>query len=384
MKILHVSSGETYGGVETVLASLARHRALCPGLEHHFALCYQGRLSEEIREFGAPLYPLGFARISHPFSARRARKALTRAIASSACDIVIGHGVRSMIIFAPTVRASQRPLVMWVHGLEAGRPLMKMLLRRVPPDLVVFNSRYIRQVFSSLFPSSHAAVIYYPAEMASTRRDDNQRIALRGEFRTSNDATVIVMASRMVSWKGHKLLIDALSDLRKEESWQCWIVGGPQTDSEASYSREIKAKVRSEKLDDRIHFLGQRTDVPQLMAASDIFCQPNESAEPFGMVYIEAMLAELPVVTSALGGAIEVVDQDSGILVPANDRPALSQALSRLLADPALRRQIGAGGPARARALCEPAARLQELQTALEGLLPSDTTPVPNRIFESD
>ena len=61
------------------------------------------------------------------------------------------------------------------------------------------------------------------------------------------------------------------------------------------------------------------TDVPRLLAAADIHCQPNISPEPFGIAFIEALAAGLPVVTSAIGGAIEIVDDTCGRLVPASD-----------------------------------------------------------------
>ena len=122
----------------------------------------------------------------------------------------------------------------------------------------------------------------------------------------------------------------------------------------------------SSGLADRIRFLGQRTDVAQLLPAADIFCQPNLEGEPFGVVYIEAMQAGLPVLTSAIGAAVEIIDETAGVLVPADDPSALAQAFRDLLGDPVLLQRLGAGGPARARLLCDPASRLHELQNLLE------------------
>src|SRR2546422_5237601 len=56
MRVLHVSSGNLYGGIETLLLTLARHRNLCPGLDQHFALCFEGRLSEELAAVGARVH----------------------------------------------------------------------------------------------------------------------------------------------------------------------------------------------------------------------------------------------------------------------------------------------------------------------------------------
>ena len=72
---------------------------------------------------------------------------------------------------------------------------------------------------------------------------------------------------------------------------------------------ELKAIADRGGVADRVRFLGQRSDVPRLMAAADVFCQPNAGPEPFGVVFVEALYAGLPVVTSAFGGAVEVVER---------------------------------------------------------------------------
>jgi hypothetical protein len=72
MRLLHVYSGNLYGGVETLLVSLAKYADACPGLEHEFALCFEGRLSRELETAGAAVYRLGLARASRPFSIPRA------------------------------------------------------------------------------------------------------------------------------------------------------------------------------------------------------------------------------------------------------------------------------------------------------------------------
>jgi len=99
----------------------------------------------------------------------------------------------------------------------------------------------------------------------------------------------------------------------------------------------------------RVRFLGQWSDVSSLLRAADIFCQPNQMPEPFGIVFIEALLARLPVVTSAMGGASEIVDESCGLLVPRSDIDALAGALRQLIESAPLRAKLGSGGPARAR-----------------------------------
>jgi glycosyltransferase involved in cell wall biosynthesis len=116
---------------------------------------------------------------------------------------------------------------------------------------------------------------------------------------------------------------------------------------------------------DRIRFLGRRTDVARLLAAADIHCQPNLGPEPFGITFVEAMAAGLPIVTTVLGAAAEVVTPANGILVPPADAPALASALQRLISDPDLCRHLGDAGPSRARQLCDPGSRMEDLRQLL-------------------
>ena len=117
-----------------------------------------------------------------------------------------------------------------------------------------------------------------------------------------------------------------------------------------------------------MRWLGERQDVPRLLAAADVHCQANIAPEPFGVTYVEALAAGLPVVASAAGGAIEIVDDSCGVLVPPGDSEALARALERLIVDRGLRAKLAAGAPARARHLSDPATQMSRLAQALRAL----------------
>jgi glycosyltransferase involved in cell wall biosynthesis len=104
------------------------------------------------------------------------------------------------------------------------------------------------------------------------------------------------------------------------------------------------------------------------LAAADLHCQPNTGPEPFGLAFAEALHAGRPVVTCAHGGALEIVDDTCGVLVPPGDAAALAAALRGLIDDPGRRMRLGAAGPARAGALCDPGAAAARLRDLLAGL----------------
>jgi glycosyltransferase involved in cell wall biosynthesis len=123
--------------------------------------------------------------------------------------------------------------------------------------------------------------------------------------------------------------------------------------------------VRELGLEGRVRFLGHRTDVARVLAAADVHCQPNTGPEPFGVAFVEALYAGLPVATTALGGALEIVDESCGVLTPPGDAGALADALGRLTRDVGVRAGLGAAGPSRAAALCDPARQLTRLHELL-------------------
>ncbi|MBY0458826.1 MAG: glycosyltransferase family 4 protein, partial [Gemmataceae bacterium] len=115
----------------------------------------------------------------------------------------------------------------------------------------------------------------------------------------------------------------------------------------------------------RVRFLGHRSDVRRLMASADVHCQPNTGPEPFGLAYVEALGAGLPVVASGFGGAAEIITPACGVLTTPGDPGAVAAALRELIANPGRRAELGAAGPDRARELCDPAARLGDFARAL-------------------
>jgi len=113
--------------------------------------------------------------------------------------------------------------------------------------------------------------------------------------------------------------------------------------------RAVEAEIRSLGLEGAVRLAGERRDVPRLLANADVFVLSSRS-EGAPLSVLEAMAAGVPVVASAVGGVPELVaDGVTGLLVSPGDPRALAAALDRLLADPALRRRLGAAARERVR-----------------------------------
>jgi glycosyltransferase involved in cell wall biosynthesis len=128
---------------------------------------------------------------------------------------------------------------------------------------------------------------------------------------------------------------------------------------------------RDHGIADRVRFTGERDDVPGLLSAADVYAQPNTEPEGFGLTFIEAMRAGLPVVTSGIGGACEIVNGSCGTLTRPDDVESLSAALRRLVVDADLRARLGAEARRRPEQLCNPSLRMRRIQALLSGVVAS-------------
>ena len=175
---------------------------------------------------------------------------------------------------------------------------------------------------------------------------------------------VIAMIGRLVAEKGYPELFEAM----RAVDAQLWVIGERlKSDHAQAIDAQIEAVQRDPVLKQRVRFLGYRGDVPALLRAADIFTLPSHR-EGMPRSIVEAMLSGLPVVaTDIRGSREEVVDGETGYLVPLGDVAALARALERLARDPDLRRSLGAAGRARALDLHDES-KIVARQIALLGL----------------
>ena len=364
MRVLHLAAGNLFGGIETYLLTLARLRHMCPEMEPHFGVCFPGRLREELTASGVPIHDLGPVRVSRPWTLLRGRSRLKRIVREHRHQVVVTHGCWPHAVFAPAIRKVGVGLITAIHDYLDGRHWINRWAARTLPDAVVANSHYTAPSAAALFPGVPVEPVYLPVPPPTVDRT-SARTQLRAELDTPTEAVVILQASRLERWKGHAVHFEALARLKDLSGWVAWIAGGPQKAGEGEFLDELKAAAGKTGIADRIRFLGQRSDVPRLMAAADVYCQPNVGPEPFGLVFVEALYSGLPVVASNSGGAVEIVTNACGVLCPPGDAGAVANALRDLIAEPRRRQALGAVGQIRAAELCEPMSQIGALAGSL-------------------
>lgn len=171
------------------------------------------------------------------------------------------------------------------------------------------------------------------------RRHQPDRLAARCSLGLDPDQLVVMTIGRLARMKGHCDLIDATPGLvDRFPGLRVLIVGdGP-------LRAQSTAQIAARGVEDCVRLLGHRSDARQLLDAADVFVLPSLH-EGMPLVALEAMEAALPVVATRVIGSEEVVvDQLTGLLVPAHDPAALGAALTALLADPVLRARLGRAG----------------------------------------
>ncbi|HXZ78963.1 MAG TPA: glycosyltransferase, partial [Terriglobales bacterium] len=368
LRVLHLNAGNLFGGVESLLLTLACFRQEMSSIENEFAICFRDRFFQDLEATGAVVHDLGPVSVRKLWTVARARKALERLLQAARHDIVICHSPWCLAIFSPVARHNHVPVVLWVHGELHGRHWIERWARRHPPGFAICNSRFTQSTLPAIFPALLSQVVYCPVSPRLSDRLPHAWSRIRMELNTPADAIVFLQASRLEEWKGHRVLLQAMSRLGSNANWIAWFAGGVQRPAEQKYLNHLQALARDYGIAQRVRFLGQRSDVALLMSAADVYCQPNTEPEPFGMALVEALYAGLPVVTSAMGGAQEIVDTTCGILVPPGDTTALAEALRSLMQDALLRTRLGNAGPARALHISDPGRRLKQLEGTLRSL----------------
>ncbi|HET8814096.1 MAG TPA: glycosyltransferase [Solirubrobacterales bacterium] len=206
---------------------------------------------------------------------------------------------------------------------------LRTLARRVDRYLAVSRDIAAELIERLGWPAEKIEVVYNAVDAA--RFEVEAPPGLREPLGGSDTHPLVLTPARLDEQKGHAVLLEAIAGVADAHFL---LAGeGPERERLESLAQELG-------IADRVRFLGRREDVPQLLAACDVFALPS-LYEGSSLAVLEAMAAGIPIVSSAIGGTDELIeDGRSGLLVPPGDVEALAAALRRLLGDQELRRSL--------------------------------------------
>jgi glycosyltransferase involved in cell wall biosynthesis len=197
----------------------------------------------------------------------------------------------------------------------------------------------------------------------------------RSELGLAEDDIVIVTVAQIGYRKGIDILLDAAEIVLRAEPRAKFLIIGPDAQKESAYANLQRDRVKQSVMSSRVEFLGSRTDVNRILPAMDIFCLPTR-AEPFGMVFIEAMASGLPVVATRVGGVPEIIRNDAeGILVSSERPEELAAELIGLIKNPERRQSIGDVGKGSLRGRFDRATLSEKLSSMYRQLMSDGRKP---------
>lgn len=270
---------------------------------------------------------------------------LAKVLREVRADVVNTHSSRDTTLAGlaarlPLAYPGRRPQVVRTRHLIL--PITSTFTYARLPDQVVAVSHAVRNYLLSKGIAGDQ-VTTVPTGVDFTRFDPGQTTAadLRGELGLPADAVLVGTVAILRKKKGHHVLLEAAARLRDDpRGAQVRFVfagDGPQTDN-------LKARIAELHLQDRVFLLGLRRDIPAVMAGLDLFVLPTLE-EALGTSYIEAQAMGLPVIGTRVGGVPETMREDeTGLLVPAEDAPALAEAIATLASDGQRRHTMGEAG----------------------------------------
>jgi glycosyltransferase involved in cell wall biosynthesis len=384
LRVAHLIEALGPGGAERLLYTNLKY--LDPGRVSSTVVTlfpHADHWKEPIRRLGVEVVSLGCRGVRDlPAAVARLRAWLRR----SRPDLLHTHLWAANVVGRVAGRLSGVPVISSVHNPdyepEAWADGSAVSLRkrwavreidrwtaRLGCERMVAVSEYVRQSTHSRlgFPLDRVDLLYNPIDAeAFAPRAGRGRAEVLGELGLPADSLVLLNVARLSPQKGLLYAVRALPAVRAQHPRAHLVSAGALTDPQ--WHARLKAEVRELGIEQYVHILGPRRDIPDLLRACDLFVFPSLH-EGLGIALVEAMAAGCACVATRTGPIPEVVrDRVDGWLVPPGDAAALAEAASALLADPARRASLAAAAAESALTRFQPrpaADRLAEIYEAV-------------------
>lgn len=332
--VLHIITGLADGGAEAVLYRLCTHE----DTHRHtvVSLMDAGKYGPLLEEAGVRVHCLGMPRGRLTWQGLRR---LWRILRMERPDVVQTWMYHADLLGGVMARLAGVWRIFWgIHNSDldprrspaATRLIARLcgLLSPVVPAAIVCCAQRARDEHVRLGYAAHKFVIIPNGyDVSRFRPDPVARAKLRQEWCVPDEVPLLGMVARFDPQKDHANLIRALGQLKKSgESFRCVLVGRGMDEGNAA----IRSLLAAEGLEEYVHLLGPRNDIPSVMAALDVHVLSSAYGEAFPNVLAEAMACGTPCVTTDVGDAALIVGE-TGWVVPAANPAALARTIAMAL-----------------------------------------------------
>jgi len=334
-RILHTESSLGWGGQEVrVLAELEwmRTHGHWVGLAAH----PESSIAKRAQMAGILFYPLRTHKALLPLEVARLAAWLIR----NRVEVVNTHSSNDGWLAGLAARLAVRPLLIRSRHIEVDYPnrFWSGLAFRFLPHHVITTSQRIANRLVAELGMSPARATCIATGVDLTRFHPKVQGMLHQELGADPEVALVGMISVLRSWKGHAAFLDAATRLLGDSKRSVHFViagDGPGRD-------ELAAKIAQEPWKGHVTLLGQRADVPNILASLDVLVLPSYAHEGIPQIILQAQAMSCAVVATTIGGIPEVVENGvTGLLVPPRDAEALAEKIAMLLDDPGLAARLG-------------------------------------------
>lgn len=368
------SSSDGYGSAKILLEVLAVFQQ--QGFSPQVVLTNSGHLEDALRQLAIPYHiqNLGILRRKYLglsglinralkiwnayfFLSRLHRKYEFEAVYSNTLAVIVGA------VWAMQHRV---PHFWHVHEIVKGpgplvRGLATLLGRSTPFPIAV--SQTVASHWQPMLKRAQVHVIHNGLPYSDFI---NAVPTLKKELCLPENSLLVGMVGRINPGKGQLFFLELAEELFHRFPEAHFVLVGDPFSSYESLLADLQEKIKNKGFSKRVHYLGFREDIPEIMASLDIFVLPSILPDSFPTVILEAMAAGKPVVATDSGGASEMVEEGiNGYIIPIGNVEAGAAALEKLLSTVSLRQQMGRAGQARVQEVFSLTAFQQKLITHL-------------------
>ncbi|MBW1918523.1 MAG: glycosyltransferase [Deltaproteobacteria bacterium] len=343
INVLRVVIGLNLGGVQQGVLNLFQH--LDPERYRPIACAIEndGAIGREIAQAGFEVINLGLkGRRAWPQIIKQLgrimREKHIHILHASTYHPALYGRIAALLVGVPIIIAHEH--VVFRH-YRFKRAILSQLLGRFT-DLHIAVCQAVREQVIDWHQLSPARVrVVYNGVNPSYLLSRRPQAEIRRKLHLKPDNQVVGVISRLDPEKGHRYLFAALQTLRQRYPLECLVVGAGRGED------RVKQQAKDYEVADITHFLGLRRDIPDILAAIDIFVLPSDQ-EGLSNAVLEAMAAGVPVIVSDADGNVEAVQHGvHGLVFPRGDIKALAECIQELVDRPAYARQLAQTGQER-------------------------------------